>query len=139
LAQFADTTITIVLIIMIIVAVLNLVTCLIILLEERRWSDIESTGSSNSSIQASSYTRRDHHGFGIIFGNFLLSDLLASAALWRSFIRLPKKPISSHKISKIGMVACWWWTPGLSLSVSSFDDPYHHYQKHSTGKTILFR
>jgi lipoprotein-releasing system permease protein len=75
-----DTTILIVIIIMILVAILNLVTCLIILLLERTHMVglLKSMGSRDSSIQLIFL----YHGALITFGGIILGNILGLLLYW---------------------------------------------------------
>jgi lipoprotein-releasing system permease protein len=87
-----DTTIIIVIVIMVLVAILNLVTCLIILLLERTHMIglLKSLGSRDRSIQQVFL----YHGALITFGGILLGDLLGMLVYWLQnrygFITLPE-------------------------------------------------
>jgi lipoprotein-releasing system permease protein len=75
-----DTTILIVIIIMILVAILNLVTCLIILLLERTHMIglLKSMGSTDRSIQMIFL----YHGILITLGGIILGNLLGLSIYW---------------------------------------------------------
>lgn len=102
-----DTTIVLVLLIMTIVAVLNLVTCLIILVLERTRmiGVLKALGASNGTIQRVFL----YHGSiitisGIIFGN-LLALLLCWLQQHYGFITLPE---DMYYISKAEVRLEWW-------------------------------
>jgi lipoprotein-releasing system permease protein len=102
-----DTTVAIVLIIMIIVAVLNLVTCLIILLLERTRmvGILKALGSRNSSIQKIFlYYGAIITVSGIIMGNFF-GLLICWLQQRYGFITLPE---DAYFISKAVVKIEWW-------------------------------
>jgi lipoprotein-releasing system permease protein len=88
-----DTTIIITIVIMSLVAVLNLVTCLIILLLERTHMIglLKSLGSGNGLIQKVFL----YHGALITFGGLILGNIAALLVCWLQnrygFIRLPEE------------------------------------------------
>jgi lipoprotein-releasing system permease protein len=88
-----DTTVVIVIIIMVLVAILNLVTCLIILLLERTQMIglLKALGSRNGTIQRIFL----YHGALITFGGILLGNLAGLLVCWLQrhygFIRLPEE------------------------------------------------
>jgi lipoprotein-releasing system permease protein len=102
-----NTTIAIVLIIMIIVAILNLITCLIILLLERTHmiGILKAVGSKDQSIQRIFL----YHGaiitfFGIVFGNILGLSICWLQSRY-GFITLPE---DAYFISKAVVKLEWW-------------------------------
>ena len=101
-----DTTIVIVIIMMVLVAILNLVTCLIILLLERTHMIglLKSFGSRDSSIQKVFL----YHGTLITFGGILLGDFLGLLICWLQnrygFITLPE---DSYFISVAAVKITW--------------------------------
>lgn len=101
-----DTTIAIVIIIMILVAILNLVTCLIILLLERTHMIglLKALGSRDRTIQRIFL----YHGTLITFGGILLGDLLGLLICWMQkrygFITLPE---DSYFISTAAVKISW--------------------------------
>jgi lipoprotein-releasing system permease protein len=102
-----DTTIAIVLIIMIIVAVLNLVTCLIILLLERTRmiGVLKALGSPNRPIQEIFlYQGMLISCLGLLFGN-LLGLLICWLQYRYGFITLPE---DAYLISKAEVRIEWW-------------------------------
>jgi len=106
-----DTTIIIVIIIMVMVAILNLVTCLIILLLERTHMIglLKSMGSRDNTIQQVFL----YHGALITFGGIILGNIFALLVYWLQnrygFITLPEDSyfISTAAV-KIGwQQVCW--------------------------------
>jgi len=106
-----DTTIIIVIIMMVLVAILNLVTCLIILLLERTHMIglLKSLGSRDSSIQQIFL----YHGALITFGGILLGDFLGLLIYWLQnrygFIKLPEESyfISTAAVRISWQQVCW--------------------------------
>jgi lipoprotein-releasing system permease protein len=106
-----DTTIIIVIIIMVMVAILNLVTCLIILLLERTnmIGLLKSLGSRDNSIQQVFL----YHGALITFGGIILGNLLALLVYWLQnrygFITLPEESyfISTAAVKIDWQQVCW--------------------------------
>lgn len=106
-----DTTIAIVIIIMVLIAILNLVTCLIILLLERTnmIGLLKSFGSRDSTIQRVFL----YHGALITFGGILLGDLFGLLICWMQkrygFITLPEDSyfISTAAVKISWMQVCW--------------------------------
>ena len=102
-----NTTIAIVLIIMIIVAVLNLVTCLIILLLERTHmvGVLKAVGSPNNFIQRIFL----YHGVVITVSGILLGNILGLLFCWLQqrygLITLPEE---AYFISKAVVKLEWW-------------------------------
>ncbi len=88
-----DTTIVIVIVIMVLVAILNLVTCLIILLLERTHMIglLKSLGSRDSTIQQVFL----YHGALITFGGIITGNILGLLIYWLQnqygFITLPEE------------------------------------------------
>ncbi|MFI5124373.1 MAG: ABC transporter permease [Chitinophagales bacterium] len=113
-----DTTIAIVIIIMVLVAILNLVTCLIILLLERTHMIglLKSLGSPDQTIQRVFV----FHGAIITFGGLLLGNILGLLIYWLQqrygFISLPE---DSYFISTAAVKITWqqllWVNLGTSL------------------------
>jgi len=101
-----DTTIAIVIIIMVLVAILNLVTCLIILLLERTHMIglLKSLGSPDQTIQRVFI----FHGAMITFGGILLGNILGLLICWLQqrygFITLPE---DSYFISTAAVKITW--------------------------------
>lgn len=101
-----DTTIAIVIIIMVLVAILNLVTCLIILLLERTHMIglLKSLGSPDQTIQRVFI----FHGAMITFGGILLGNVLGLLICWLQqrygFITLPE---DSYFISTAAVKITW--------------------------------
>lgn len=101
-----DTTIAIVIIIMVLVAILNLVTCLIILLLERTHMIglLKSLGSRDQIIQQVFV----FHGAIITFGGLLLGNILGLLIYWLQqrygFITLPE---DSYFISTAAVKITW--------------------------------
>ena len=101
-----DTTIAIVIIIMVLVAILNLVTCLIILLLERTHMIglLKSLGSPDKTIQQVFV----FHGAIITFGGILLGNALGLLICWLQqrygFITLPE---DSYFISTAAVKIAW--------------------------------
>jgi lipoprotein-releasing system permease protein len=101
-----DTTIIIVIIIMVLVAILNLVTCLIILLLERTHMIglLKSLGSQDKTIQQVFL----YHGALITFGGIVLGNFLGLLIYWLQnrygFITLPE---DSYFISKAAVKIGW--------------------------------
>ena len=106
-----NTTIAIVIIIMILVAILNLVTCLIILLLERTHMIglLKSLGSRDKTIQQIFL----YHGAIITFGGILFGDILGLLICWLQkkygFITLPEESyfISKAVVRINWMQVCW--------------------------------
>jgi lipoprotein-releasing system permease protein len=106
-----DTTIIIVIIMMVLVAILNLVTCLIILLLERTHMIglLKSLGSRDSIIQRVFL----YHGALITFGGILLGDFLGLLVYWLQnrygFITLPEESyfISTAAVRISWQQVCW--------------------------------
>ena len=102
-----DTTVAIVLIIMIIVAVLNLITCLIILLLERTRmvGILKALGSSDWSIQNIFL----YYGAVITVSGIVLGNLFGLLVYWLQnrygFIKLPEE---AYFISKAAVKLEWW-------------------------------
>ena len=106
-----DTTIIIVIVMMILVAILNLVTCLIILLLERTHMIglLKSMGSRDRNIQQVFL----YHGALITFGGILLGDFLGLLICWLQdrygFITLPEDSyfISTAAVRINWQQVCW--------------------------------
>lgn len=106
-----DTTIIIVIIMMVLVAILNLVTCLIILLLERTHMIglLKSMGSRDRSIQQVFL----YHGALITFGGILLGDFFGLLVCWLQnrygFITLPEDSyfISTAAVKINWQQVCW--------------------------------
>jgi lipoprotein-releasing system permease protein len=106
-----DTTIIIVIIIMVLVAILNLVTCLIILLLERTHMIglLKSLGSRDQTIQLVFL----YHGALITFGGILLGNFLGLLIYWLQnrygFITLPEDSyfISTAAVKITWLQVCW--------------------------------
>ena len=106
-----DTTVVIVIIIMVLVAILNLVTCLIILLLERTHMIglLKSLGSRDITIQQVFL----YHGALITFGGIILGDLLGLLICWLQqrygFITLPEDTyfISTAAVRITWQQVCW--------------------------------
>jgi len=106
-----DTTIIIVIVMMILVAILNLVTCLIILLLERTHmiGILKSMGSRDRNIQQVFL----YHGALITFGGILLGDFLGLLICWLQnrygFITLPEDSyfISTAVVRINWQQVCW--------------------------------
>jgi lipoprotein-releasing system permease protein len=106
-----DTTVVIVIIIMVLVAILNLVTCLIILLLERTHMIglLKSLGSRDSTIQKVFL----YHGALITFGGIILGDLFGLLICWLQhrygFITLPEDTyfISTAAVRITWQQVCW--------------------------------
>jgi lipoprotein-releasing system permease protein len=106
-----DTTIVIVIIIMVLVAILNLVTCLIILLLERTpmIGLLKALGSRDSGIQKVFL----YHGALITFGGILLGNILGLLICWLQdrygFIKLPEDSyfISTAAVKISWQQVCW--------------------------------
>ncbi|HMH32811.1 MAG TPA: FtsX-like permease family protein [Puia sp.] len=102
-----DTSIAITIIIMIIVAILNLITCLIILLLERTRMIglLKAVGSSNGSIQKIFL----YHGAVITISGMLFGNIAALLLCWLQqrygFITLPE---DAYFISKAVVKLAWW-------------------------------
>lgn len=102
-----DTTVAIVLIIMIIVAVLNLITCLIILLLERTRmvGVLKALGSSDWSIQNIFL----YYGAVITVSGIVMGNLFGLLVYWLQnrygFIKLPEE---AYFISKAAVKLEWW-------------------------------
>jgi lipoprotein-releasing system permease protein len=113
-----DTTIAIVIIIMVLVAVLNLITCLIILLLERTnmIGLLKSLGAPNPMIQRIFV----FHGALITFGGIFIGNALALLICWLQqhygFIRLPEETyfISTAEV-KISALQVLWVDLGTFL------------------------
>ncbi|MEP6746101.1 MAG: FtsX-like permease family protein [Bacteroidota bacterium] len=102
-----DTTIILVLIIMTIVAVLNLITCLIILVLERTRmiGTLKALGSPNSSIQRIFL----YHGAMITFTGIVLGNLLALLLCWaQQHYGLITLQEDMYYISKAEVRLEWW-------------------------------
>jgi lipoprotein-releasing system permease protein len=106
-----DTTIIIVIVMMVLVAILNLVTCLIILLLERTHMIglLKSMGSRDRNIQQVFL----YHGALITFGGILLGDFLGLLICWLQnrygFITLPEDSyfISTAVVRINWQQVCW--------------------------------
>jgi lipoprotein-releasing system permease protein len=106
-----DTTVVIVIIIMVLVAILNLVTCLIILLLERTHMIglLKSLGSRDGTIQRVFL----YHGALITFGGIIIGDLLGLLICWLQqhygFITLPEDTyfISTAAVRITWQQVCW--------------------------------
>jgi lipoprotein-releasing system permease protein len=106
-----DTTIIIVIVIMVLVAILNLVTCLIILLLERTRMIglLKSLGSRDRTIQQVFL----YHGALITFGGILTGNLLGLVFYWLQnkygFITLPEESyfISTAAVKIYWQQVCW--------------------------------
>jgi lipoprotein-releasing system permease protein len=106
-----NNTIVIVIVIMILVAILNLVTCLIILLLERTHMIglLKSFGAYNKNIQQVFL----YHGALITFGGILLGNLLGLLAYWLQdrygIITLPEDTyfIATAAVKISWMEVCW--------------------------------
>ena len=106
-----DTTIIIVIVMMILVAILNLVTCLIILLLERTHmiGILKSMGSRDRNIQQVFL----YHGALVTFGGILLGDFLGLLICWLQnrygFITLPEDSyfISTAVVRINWQQVCW--------------------------------
>jgi len=106
-----DTTIIIVIVMMVLVAILNLVTCLIILLLERTHMIglLKSMGSRDRNIQQIFL----YHGALITFGGILLGDFLGLLICWLQdrygFITLPEDSyfISTAVVRINWQQVCW--------------------------------
>jgi lipoprotein-releasing system permease protein len=106
-----NNTIVIVIVIMVLVAILNLVTCLIILLLERTHMIglLKSLGSRNSSIQQVFL----YHGALITFGGILLGNLFGLLLYWLQnrygFITLPEDTyfIATAAVKISWLQVCW--------------------------------
>jgi lipoprotein-releasing system permease protein len=106
-----DTTIVIVIIIMILVAILNLVTCLIILLLERTHMIglLKALGSPDSGIRRIFL----YHGSLITFGGIILGNIIGLLFYWLQdrygFIRLPEDTyfISTAAVKISWQQVCW--------------------------------
>lgn len=106
-----DTTVVIVIVIMVLVAILNLVTCLIILLLERTpmIGLLKSLGSRNIAIQRIFL----YHGAMITFGGIILGDLLGLSICWLQqhfgFITLPEDTyfIATAAVRISWQQICW--------------------------------
>jgi lipoprotein-releasing system permease protein len=106
-----DTTIIIVIVMMVLVAILNLVTCLIILLLERTHMIglLKSMGSRDRNIQQVFL----YHGALITFGGILLGDFLGLLICWLQnrygFITLPEDSyfISTAAVRIKWEQVCW--------------------------------
>ncbi|MDP9042675.1 MAG: ABC transporter permease, partial [Bacteroidota bacterium] len=106
-----DTTIIIVIVMMVLVAILNLVTCLIILLLERTHMIglLKSLGSPDTSIQKIFL----YHGALITFGGILIGDFLGLLICWLQkkygFITLPEDSyfISTAAVKIDWQQVCW--------------------------------
>lgn len=107
-------TIYIVLIIMIVIALLNLVTCLLILVLERTRMVglLKALGASNGTIQKIFLYQGAFITFmGLLLGNLL--GLFISWLQWRyGFITLPEE---SYYISKAAVQIVWWQIGMLNL------------------------
>jgi len=101
-----DTTVVIVIIIMVLVAILNLVTCLIILLLERTQMIglLKALGSRDGTIQSVFL----YHGALITFGGIILGNLAGLMICWLQqrygFIRLPEE---TYFISTAAVQITW--------------------------------
>ena len=106
-----DTTIIIVIVMMVLVAILNLVTCLIILLLERTHMIglLKSMGSRDRNIQQVFL----YHGALITFGGILIGDFLGLLICWLQarygFITLPEDSyfISTAAVRINWQQVCW--------------------------------
>jgi lipoprotein-releasing system permease protein len=106
-----DTTIIIVIVMMVMVAILNLVTCLIILLLERTHMIglLKSMGSRDKNIQQVFL----YHGAFITFGGILLGDFFGLLICWLQhrygFITLPEDSyfISTAAVRINWQQVCW--------------------------------
>ena len=106
-----DTTVVIVIIIMVMVAILNLVTCLIILLLERTnmIGLLKSLGSRDSTIQQVFL----YHGALITFGGIILGNIFGLLICWLQqrygFITLPEDTyfISTAAVKITWQQICW--------------------------------
>jgi lipoprotein-releasing system permease protein len=106
-----DTTIIIVIVMMVLVAILNLVTCLIILLLERTHMIglLKSMGSRDRNIQQVFL----YHGALITFGGILLGDIFGLLICWLQdrygFITLPEDSyfISTAAVRINWQQVCW--------------------------------
>jgi lipoprotein-releasing system permease protein len=106
-----DNSIVIVIVIMVLVAILNLVTCLIILLLERTHMIglLKSMGSGDGSIQRIFL----YHGALITFGGILLGNFLGLLVYWLQnrfgFITLPEETyfISTAAVKISWLQVCW--------------------------------
>jgi lipoprotein-releasing system permease protein len=106
-----DTTIVIVIIIMILVAILNLVTCLIILLLERTnmIGLLKALGSTDSGIRRIFL----YHGSLITFGGIIMGNVIGLLFYWLQdrygFIRLPEDTyfISTAAVKISWQQVCW--------------------------------
>jgi lipoprotein-releasing system permease protein len=106
-----DTTIIIVIVMMVLVAILNLVTCLIILLLERTHMIglLKSMGSRDRNIQQVFL----YHGALITFGGILLGDILGLLICWLQtrygFITLPEDSyfIATAAVRINWQQVCW--------------------------------
>ncbi|HLA59732.1 MAG TPA: FtsX-like permease family protein, partial [Puia sp.] len=106
-----DTTIIIVIVMMVLVAILNLVTCLIILLLERTHMIglLKSMGSRDRNIQQVFL----YHGALITFGGILLGDFLGLLICWLQgrygFITLPEDSyfIATAAVRISWQQVCW--------------------------------
>jgi lipoprotein-releasing system permease protein len=102
-----DKTIAIVFIIMVIVAILNLVTCLIILVLERTRmvGVLQAVGASNQTIQRIFI----YHGAIITFSGILLGNAVGLSLCWLQqrygFITLPEE---TYYIAKAAIKLVWW-------------------------------
>ncbi|HTL07772.1 MAG TPA: FtsX-like permease family protein [Chitinophagaceae bacterium] len=102
-----DTTIVLVLVIMTVVAVLNLITCLIILVLERTRmiGILKALGSPNLSIQSIFL----YQGAIITFTGILLGDIVAWLLIWiQQRYGLIKLQEEMYYISKAEMRPEWW-------------------------------
>jgi len=113
-----DTTIVITIVIMSLVAVLNLVTCLIILLLERTHMIglLKSLGSGNAMIQKVFL----YHGALITFGGLIIGNIAALLVCWLQnrygFIRLPEETyFISAAVVKISWQQILWINLGTFL------------------------
>lgn len=101
-----DTTVVIVIIIMVLVAILNLVTCLIILLLERTQMIglLKSLGSRDSTIQRVFL----YHGALITFGGIVIGNIAGLLICWLQqhygFIKLPEE---TYFISTAAVQISW--------------------------------
>ena len=106
-----DNTIIIVIVIMVLVAILNLVTCLIILLLERTHMIglLKSLGAENITIQKVFL----YHGALITFGGILLGNFIGLLMYWLQdkygFIQLPEETyfISTAAVKISWQQVCW--------------------------------